>query len=64
MPCQREGINVAKGDGKYKGRKPIEEIKLQQVQTLVKSGISVSKAVSEVGIGRRTYYKAIEEDRI
>lgn len=61
---QREGINVAKGDGKYKGRKPIEEIKLQQVQTLVKSGISVSKAVSEVGIGRRTYYKAIEEGRI
>jgi DNA invertase Pin-like site-specific DNA recombinase len=61
---QREGIDVAKEDGKYKGRKPIEETKLQQVQTLVKEGISVSKAVSEVGIGRRTYYKAIEEGRI
>ncbi|MEI6066554.1 MAG: hypothetical protein WCP96_04400 [Methylococcaceae bacterium] len=60
---QREGINVAKEDGKYKGRKLIEEIKLQQ-QTLVDGGISVSKAVSEVGNGRRTYFKAIEEGRI
>lgn len=61
---QREGIDIAKEDGKYKGRKPIEETKLQQVQKLVEGGISVSKAVSEVGIGRRTYYKAIEEGRI
>ena len=64
--CQMatSGIDVAKEDGKYKGRKPIEETKLQQVKTLVDGGISVSKAVSEVGIGRRTYYKAIEEGRI
>jgi DNA invertase Pin-like site-specific DNA recombinase len=61
---QREGINIAIKGGKYKGRKPIEEIKLQQVQTLVQGGTSISKAVSEVGIGRRTYYKAIEEGRI
>jgi DNA invertase Pin-like site-specific DNA recombinase len=61
---QREGIDIAKEDGKYKGRKPIEETKLQQVQALVQGGTSVSKAVSEVGIGRRTYYKAIEEGRI
>ena len=54
---QREGIDIAKEDGKYKGRKLIEETKLQQVQMLVEGGISVSKAVSEVGIGRRTYYK-------
>jgi DNA invertase Pin-like site-specific DNA recombinase len=57
-------IDIAKGDAKYKGRKPIEETKLQQVQTLVQGGTSVSKAVAEVGIGRRTYYKAIEEGRI
>jgi DNA invertase Pin-like site-specific DNA recombinase len=61
---QREGIDIAKEEGRYKGRKPIEETKLQQVQTLVDGGMSVSKAVSEVGIGRRTYYKAIEEGRI
>jgi DNA invertase Pin-like site-specific DNA recombinase len=61
---QREGIDVAKQDGKYKGRKPIEDTKLQKVQALVDGGKSVSKAVAEVGIGRRTYYKALEEGRI
>jgi DNA invertase Pin-like site-specific DNA recombinase len=61
---QREGIDIAKEGGKYKGRKPIEETKLQQVLTLVQDGTSVSKAVTEVGIGRRTYCKAIEEGRI
>ena len=61
---QREGINIAKKGGKYKGRRPIEETKLQQVQTLVQGGTSVSKAVTQIGIGRRTYYKAIEEGRI
>ncbi len=61
---QREGIDVAKEEGKYKGRQPIGDAKLQQVQALIDAGSSVSKAVSEVGIGRRTYYKAIEEGRI
>jgi DNA invertase Pin-like site-specific DNA recombinase len=61
---QREGIDIAKKEGRYKGRKPIEETKLQQVQTLIDGGMSVSNAVSEVGIARRTYYKAIEEGRI
>lgn len=61
---QREGIDIAKEEGKYKGRKPIEDTKLKQVQALIESGKSISKAVSEVGIGRRTYYKAIEEGRI
>ena len=61
---QREGIDIAKEEGRYKGRKPIEETKLQQVQTLIDGGMSISKAVSQVGIGRRTYYKALEEGRI
>ena len=61
---QREGIAIAKEEGRYKGRKPIEETKLHQVQILIEGGLSVSKAVSEVGIARRTYYKAIEEGRI
>ncbi len=61
---QREGIDIAKKEGRYKGRKPIEEIKLQQVQTLIDGGMNISNAVSEVGIARRTYYKAIEEGRI
>jgi DNA invertase Pin-like site-specific DNA recombinase len=61
---QRESIDAAKENGKYQGRKPIEETQLQQVKTLVESGISISKAVSEASIGRHAYYQAIEEDRI
>jgi len=61
---QREGISIAKEEGKYKGRKPIEEAKLLQVQDKISDGFSVSKAASEVGISRRAYYKAIEEGRI
>lgn len=61
---QRDGIAIAKDEGRYKGRKPIEQTKLNQVQILVLGGMSVSKAVSELGIARRTYYKAMEEGRI
>jgi DNA invertase Pin-like site-specific DNA recombinase len=32
---QREGIDIAKEGGKYKGRKAIEKTKLQEVQALV-----------------------------
>ena len=61
---QREGINAAKAEGKYKGRKPVGKEKLQAVQQLVADGLSINKAVDEVGIARRTYYKAMEEGRI
>ena len=58
---QREGIDIAKADGKYKGRKPINEVKLQQVQKLVDNGTSVSKAVSEVGIGSELITKLLKK---
>ena len=61
---QREGIDTAKEEARYKGHKSIEETKLQQVQTLVDNGMSVSKAVFEVGVARHTYCKAIERGRI
>ncbi len=61
---QREGIVVAKAEGKYKGRKPVNKDILFAVQKLIKNGMSISEAVNTVGISRRTYYKAIEEGRI
>jgi DNA invertase Pin-like site-specific DNA recombinase len=39
---QRKGTDIAKEDGKYKGRNPIEETKLQQVQTSHQYGKSRS----------------------
>ena len=61
---QKEGIQAAKAQGKYKGRKPITIERLLAVQDLVIGGSSLNKAVQEVGISKRTYYKAIEEGRI
>lgn len=61
---QRDGIAVAKLEGKYRGRKPVAEDTLQGVQELIGGGMSVSQAVKEAGIARRTYYKALKEGRI
>jgi|APSaa5957512535_1039671.scaffolds.fasta_scaffold14263_1 DNA invertase Pin-like site-specific DNA recombinase len=61
---QRDGIAIAKEENKYKGRKKIDTDKLNQAQQLISSGMSVTKAAEEVGIGRRTYYKAMSEGRI
>ena len=58
---QREGIAIAKEDGKYKGRKPTEKTKLLQVQTLIESGISISKAVSEVGTADALITKRLQK---
>ena len=54
---QRAGIAIAKAKGIYKGRKPIDDVKIQQVTELVETGLSIVKACSEVGIGRTAYYK-------
>jgi len=61
---QREGIIHAKKDGKYKGRKPIKNEIILELQSLIASGMSVTKAVSEVGIARRTYYNALQRGHL
>lgn len=61
---QRDGIAVAKSEGKYRGRKPVTSETLQELQELIDGGMSVSQAVKEAGISRRTYYKALKEGRI
>ena len=54
---QKVGIEAAKKRGVYKGRKPIDQSKIREVVKLVDSGLPVSKACKEVGIGRTAYYK-------
>lgn len=53
---QREGIEIAKKKGIYKGRKPVDEEAIRLAVGLVKVGWSVSRACKEVGIGRTTFY--------
>lgn len=54
---QYDGIQLAKQEGKYKGRKPVDAGKLDQVRELVESqGVSIAKACKQIGIARATYY--------
>ena len=57
---QREDVAIAQREGKYKGRKPVDVDKINQVKSLVECGLSIIKAVKEVGISRQTYCNAIE----
>ena len=61
---QREGIEQAKADGKYTGRKPIEVDKYEFAKLYgeVLSGERTNKYVMDkLGLKRNTYYKLVEE---
>lgn len=49
---QREGIELAKMRGVYKGRKPIAEEKMEEALKLVSIGVSKTTAANRVGISR------------
>jgi DNA invertase Pin-like site-specific DNA recombinase len=61
---QRDGIEAAKRDGKYKGRKPVEvnPYEFEKLLGEVRSGERTNKYVMDkLGLTRTTYYKLIGE---
>ena len=61
---QREGIEIAKAQGKYKGRKPmvINETKFRAVCTRWRAGeITATAAMKEVGLKANTFYRRVKE---
>lgn len=61
---QMDGIEAAKREGKYKGRKPVEVDRYKFVELLaeVRRGERTNKYVMDtLGLKRNTYYKLIEE---
>lgn len=61
---QREGIEIAKSEGKYKGRKPVEvdEKRFREVCTRWRSGeITATAAMQEVGLKPNTFYRRAKE---
>ena len=61
---QREGIEVAKADGKYKGRQPIQIDKSLFESTVAdwRAGqITARKAMEIVGLKPNTFYRRIKE---
>ena len=61
---QREGIEIAKTEGKYKGRKPvdIDEEHFKSVCKRWRAGeITATAAMKEVGLKPNTFYRRVKE---
>lgn len=56
---QREGIAKAKGEGKYKGRKPTARAKAGEIARLRAEGIGPTEIAKRLGIGRASVYRAM-----
>ena len=56
---QREGIAKAKGEGKYKGRKPTARAKAGDVLRLAAEGKTREAIAAELGIGVASVYRAL-----
>lgn len=63
---QREGIEIAKAEGKYKGRKPVEvdEEKFRQLYNDWQNGKSTPKIMmNELGLKPTTFWRKVKEYR-
>ena len=59
---QREGIAIAKDNGIYKGRKPIERTNFQDVLKLWRSGaITAREAMRRLDMAPSTFYRKVKE---
>ena len=55
---QREGIAIAKAQGKYKGRKPIQHPEFEQVlQQWQRGEITAAEAMRKLGMAKSTFYR-------
>ena len=59
---QKEGIAIAKQEGKYKGRKPLERPNMDIVMTAWEKGeITAAEAIQRLDISRTTFYRIVRE---
>lgn len=57
---QREGIELAKKRGIYKGRKPTDRSVIEKAQEKINLGVPLAKAAREAGIARSTLYRQLK----
>ena len=61
LQCQREGIAIAKANGVYKGRKPIQPPELEKVMVKWRRGeITAAEAMRQLGMSRSTFYRKVK----
>ena len=59
---QREGIDIAKANGVYKGRKPIETSGFSEVVVRWRRGeITATAAMKQLGMSKATFYRRIRQ---
>lgn len=59
---QKEGIAIAKQDGKYKGRKPLDRPELDSVVAIWRSGeITAVEAMRRLRMSKTTFYRIVRE---
>lgn len=58
---QREGIAKAKRDGKYKGRKPTAQAKINEVRRLHDEGVRPTEIAKRLFLGRASVYRLINQ---
>ena len=57
---QRIGINRAKSEGKYKGRKPVDDELIESARTLIAAGMTKEKVAQQLGVGVATLYRRLK----
>lgn len=60
---QREGIEKAKQDGRYKGRAPTARRKLPEMRKLADEGFAPSEIAGRLGVSRASVYRLLAKDR-
>ena len=60
---QREGVNKAKSEGKYTGRKPLDAKRQALILELDKQGLTRSKIAISVGVGQATVYRVLASSK-
>ncbi|MCK8061629.1 MULTISPECIES: hypothetical protein [unclassified Fusibacter] len=65
MKCIYEGIEIAKREGKFKGRKKIDKpAKWNEVYSKYMSReLTATKAIEVLGLKRNTFYKFVAEEK-
>lgn len=58
---QREGIEIAKREGKYTGRKPTAKAKAQEVAALLEQGLTKQAIADKLNIGVASVYRIVKE---
>ena len=59
----KDGLALARAKGKRVGRPPLDPAKLDAAFKLVEAGTSPSEAATQLGIGRSTLYRALDNKR-